>query len=310
MANNSDATKPGPVNIQGEAPQNIHISAIVATMGRDKEICPLLNSFRRQSRPIDEIVVVDQNNDDRMTKALQDYPDLPIHHIHDPTLRGANKSRNHGWRISKGDFIFFPDDDCYYPDDFIEKFLNKISKTGADIITGRCPEGRGGRYENEALWVDRRTVWTTQVEWTLVCKRAVLETVSGFDENLGVGAETFWGAGEVQDLSLKAMACGFREYYDPEIVAHHPPLNLGTMDSQHIKRFTTYSTGVGYIFVRHGYPFTFAAYFILRSLGTIGKAALKGERAKMFYGWCVFKNRLRGYLRARREITRYQPPST
>jgi glycosyltransferase involved in cell wall biosynthesis len=286
------------------------VSAIVATMGRSDEIRPLLESFRRQTRPIDEIVVVDQNEDDRMINVLKDYTDLPILHVHDPNLRGANKSRNHGWRVCTGDIIFFPDDDCYYSDNFIERVLETMSKTGANIVTGRCPEGRGGRYENEAMWVDRRTVWTTQVEWTLICQRTVLEKVSGFDERLGVGAATFWGAGEVQDLSLKAMSCGFREYYDPEIIAHHPPLELNAMDAQHIKRFTTYSRGMGYVFVRHGYSPFFAAYFILRALGTVGRAALQGECAKMTYGWYVFKNRLLGYLRARREVSRYQPPYT
>ncbi len=288
---------------------NLRVSAVVATMGRSDEIHPLLKSFQRQSRPIDEIIVVDQNEDDRMAVILKTYPDLPIRHIHDPALRGLNKSRNHGWRAGTGDIVFFPDDDCHYPDDFIEICLRTLERTDADIVTGRCPEGRGGRYESEEMFVDRRTVWTTQVEWIIVSKRTVLEKTHGFDENLGVGAGTFWGAGEAQEYSLKAMACGFREYYNPAIIAHHPPLDLDGMSSENIERFSRYSTGMGYVLVRHGYPLSFAAYFVVRALGTIGKGALKGSRARMYVGWCVFKSRLRGYLRARREVDRYQPPS-
>ena len=284
------------------------VSPIVPTMGRAEEIRPLLESFMRQTRKADEILVVDQNEDDRLVPILAEFPDLPIRHIHDPALRGLNKSRNHGWRESKGDVIFFPDDDCYYPDDFIEKALAKLEETGADVVTGRCPEGRGGRYQTEAMWVDRRTVWTTQVEWIMIMRREVLKTIEGWDENLGVGAGTFWGAGEAQELSLKAMACGFREYYDPEIIAHHPPLNLSEMDAKMVARVSSYSQGMGYVWMRHGYGLGHATHFILRALGTMGKAALKGERAKIQYGWGVFKGRLSGYLRARREVERYHPP--
>jgi len=283
------------------------VSPIVPTMGRAEEIRPLLESFMRQTRKADEILVVDQNEDDRLVPILAEFPDLPIRHIHDPALRGMNKSRNHGWRESEGDVIFFPDDDCYYPDDFIEKVLAKLEETGADVLTGRSAQGKG-RYAEVAGWVDRNSVWTTQIEWVLIPRRAVLETTGGFDETIGPGAGGPWGACEAQDFSLKALSMGFREYYDPNLQGHHPPFDFSAMDASIRARIAGYSRGMGFVLARHGYGWMDAGYHVTRALGTIAKAALKGDRAKMQYGWAVFKGRLSGYLRARREVERYQPP--
>src|ERR1039457_7675625 len=89
------------------------ISLIVATVNRVNELERLLDSLDSQTYKDFEIIVVDQNPDDRLVSIFQRHQSLSIHHLR--SARGLSRARNVGLPDAKGEIIGFPDDDCWYP---------------------------------------------------------------------------------------------------------------------------------------------------------------------------------------------------
>ncbi|WP_170403085.1 glycosyltransferase family 2 protein [Ruegeria arenilitoris] len=282
----------------------VTVSAVVATLGRTDELTRLFETLRHQSRALDEIIVVDQNSDSRLVPVISDFGDLPIIHIQDESLRGVNRSRNHGWRHSSGDVVFFPDDDCWYPKDFIELALSKLESTDADIVSGRAASEDGqsinGKFLDQAVWVDRKTAWFTQIEWVIFLRRKVLEDTGGFDERIGPGSGTPWGANEVQDLSLTALSKHYRQYFDPDLFGHHAEMIVTGTDAQSLEKGRHYARGFGYVLAKHSYGWGSAIYWAARSVTGALVSACRGEFGMARYRLCVAQGRLNGYQKSRK----------
>jgi glycosyltransferase involved in cell wall biosynthesis len=279
------------------------VVAVIATLGRAEELAPLLQSLGAQSRPADRIVIVDQNTDTRLEPVLAEFPDLPLCHLRNAPVPGVNRNRNLGWKQTLGDIYFFPDDDCWYPADFIERALSVLNGQGCDIVSGRAsaPDGRSinGRFLSSAAWVDRENAWFTQIEWVLFLTRAVLEQTGGFDERIGPGAGTPWGANEVQDLSLAALQKGFRQYYDPALTGHHAEFEIAGSSPDVLAKGKAYARGFGYVLRKHGYGWRRAVYWALRPAFGACLSMLQGSPVTARYQLAVASGRLEGYWRAK-----------
>ena len=163
----------------------LRLSLIISTIGRSEELRTLFDSLVRQTLTPFEIIIVDQNVDQRLDHVIKDYEErLPLKRIHTPGQLGVCRGRNIGWQSSSGELLLFPDDDCWYPVDFLERAVSILIRTGADCVSGRSADETGrsinGRFENTPCWVDRKTVWTTQIEWTVLMNRVVLNVTGGF----------------------------------------------------------------------------------------------------------------------------------
>ena len=95
----------------------MHFSLIVATLNRVNELDQLLASLERQTCRDFDVIVIDQNADNRLQPVLQRHSRLSIEHLR--SEKGLSRARNVGLNVAKGDIISFPDDDCWYPDDLL-----------------------------------------------------------------------------------------------------------------------------------------------------------------------------------------------
>lgn len=287
------------------------IAAAVATKGRAADLTRLLQSLADQTYLVSSILIIDQNPDDRLVDIIAAFPALPIQHHRTPKLVGLCRNRNFGWQQAQEDIVIFPDDDCWYPADFMAKAVELFERTGADIVCGRPTNMAGksinGKFGNKACWVDRRSVWFSQIEWAFLAKRDVLAATGGFDEQLGVGADTPWGAGEMQDISLKALALGYREYYDPALVAHHPEIVMMQGAGDWYLRVPAYARGMGFVLAKHRYSLASALVWSARPI--VG-AILNAVRFKFWLAGLGLKSaagRFHGYAMQRR-IMAFPPP--
>jgi glycosyltransferase involved in cell wall biosynthesis len=277
------------------------ISLVISTIGRSKELRALFDSLARQTLTPFEIIIVDQNIDQRLAHLIKEYEErLPIKHIHTPGLLGACRGRNIGWQSSSGELLLFPDDDCWYPADFLERAVSILIKTGADFVSGRSADEAGrsinGRFENNPCWVDRKTVWTTQIEWAVLMNRLVLTVTGGFNETLGPGAGTPWGSHEIQDLTLRAMKAGFHQFYDPTLYAHHESMLTQNPDKRLRKKGRFYARGMGRVLRIHGYGVQHAFYWALRPLIRIIETLLFFQLKCALYYKEICIGRLEGYF--------------
>ena len=156
---------------------------------------------------------------------------FPITRLERPAEQGLSRGRNVGWRAASGEYVCFPDDDCWYDPDFLEYSARQLAETGADVLTGRAAKEDGtsinGRFAPKAIWVTAaHQVWTTQIEWVAFFRRSLLVQLGGYDEDVGIGALTPWQACEGQDIVLRALELGARCYYDPSLTGRHAEIVL------------------------------------------------------------------------------------
>src|ERR1700688_2110346 len=92
-----------------------HFSVIIPTIGRTEELHKMLRSLADQ-RPADfEVIVVDQNEDDRVDRLLSTLAaEVTVSHVR-RGQKGASGARNAGLAIASGEIVSCPDDDCWYP---------------------------------------------------------------------------------------------------------------------------------------------------------------------------------------------------
>lgn len=283
-----------------ESTPKMKVSMVMSTLGRTEEVLQFIAALEHLDHDDFELIIVDQNPDARVSKACSALtPGFALHCIASPHAKGLSRGRNIGLAQASGELVCFPDDDCIYPPQLLKKVLRCIEKTGADIVCGRAaaPDGRSinGRFEKGAQQVDRRNVFTTQIEWVVFFKRRVFDGIQGYDEDIGVGADTPWQACEGPDITIRALNAGFSVYYDPDLFAHHPELDTRNPDSAMQAKGRRYARGMGHVIRKHGYGWAYKTWFLIRPVGGACLSLLRGNIDRALYYLNVALGRVEGY---------------
>jgi len=88
---------------------------VVPTFNRVALLPRALDSLLAQTRPADEIIVIDDGSTDDTPSAVERFGDA-VRYIREEVNRGISHARNAGMRAATGDYVAFLDsDDTYYP---------------------------------------------------------------------------------------------------------------------------------------------------------------------------------------------------
>lgn len=274
------------------------ISLIVATRGRSVELRRLFTSLVGQSWNDLELIVVDQNVDDRAKAVVEEFEDcLLIRRI--TSEPGASRARNAGLAVATGDVIGFPDDDCWYPDGvltLVSAFLDRSPEW--DGVIGHTVDESGG---NTLPWGEasgRLTPamsWRRAVTYVYFLRRRTALGVGGFDTTLGPGAGTSWGAGDDNDYLLRTLENGAQVFFDSELKIHHPPLFQGYDDASLAKRLS-YARADGRVLRKHPMPLWWRAAFFGVPLVRLCLSLPVGNAARVRFHWITFRGRLSGFF--------------
>jgi glycosyltransferase involved in cell wall biosynthesis len=278
--------------------REIYFSLVISTKGRARELDTLFRSLSAQTYSAFEIILVDQNAEplpdpDGSTAGRWRYT-----HLHCPTDAGLSRGRNVGWRVAVGEFVLFPDDDCWYAPEFLSQAKQMLSEREVDVLTGRATDEMGrsinGRFERSPQFVQRRSVWTTQIEWIAFFRVSLLRRLNGYDEQIGVGASSPWQACEGQDIVLRALKLGAVCLYRPDLTGHHPEIDVAHPDSAGIRKARGYGRGMGYVLRLHNFNWAERLYWVCRPLArALGLAVLRRRRG-CIYALSVAAGRLEG----------------
>lgn len=273
-------------------------SLIMATLGRTHEVERSLASLDAQGYGDFELIVVDQNPDDRLVPILKPIRKrFSIIHLH--SAPGLSLARNFGLRRATGEVVGFPDDDCWYSPHalgWISRSLKEHPRV--DGISGRVADEDGAsdaRFDPTPGPINLANAWRRTSSVSLFVRKRVVEKVGGFDETLGVGAATPWRGAEDIDYVLRAVRAGFEIRYDPDLVVFHPnPLRYGYRKMA--GRAHEYGSGIGRVWRNHDYPIRLIAYYLLRPLGGAVLSAMRGSMDEAQFHWSAFRGRLYGWL--------------
>ncbi len=104
-------------------------SLILATLGRDIELVSFLDSLAGQTYRDFELIMIDQNKDKKIDSIVEKFINyFPVTHIK-VNFSGLARARDFGIQFACGDIVAFPDDDCVYEIDVLEKVADEFDKS-------------------------------------------------------------------------------------------------------------------------------------------------------------------------------------
>ena len=267
---------------------------VVATVDRGDGLRILLDSLEHQTYRRFRVLLVDQNGDDRVVAAVAASPGLDIVRL--GAARGLSRARNAALAQVSEDVVAFPDDDCAYPDDLLERIaLRFAERPDLDGLTGRTTDNAGrssGNWATEASLLARDTVWNRANSASTFLRRAVVERVGAFDEQLGLGSGARWSSGEDTDYIVRALDAGARIEFDPSLIVLH---ELRTFTSEELRAVGLRDGGsVGYILRKHRYPWRVVTRMLVRPVGGVVISLARGDVSRARFHVATLRGRVRG----------------
>ncbi|WP_304340818.1 glycosyltransferase family 2 protein [Metaclostridioides mangenotii] len=222
------------------------ISLIMPTLNRFDEIDLLMKSLEEQTYKEFELIVVDQNECDKVKSIVENYTDkIDVKYIKS-YKKGLSYNRNVGIENAKGQIIAFPDDDCEYESNILQTVVD-FFENNREYKIFSCKTMDKNKVDSFKKMADG------------VCDIAstnVLDTITSitffvsfedknytlFDEKLGVGGE--FGSGEEIDYILDLLNRGFRGKYFGDNIVYHPA-KKHSKSKEKFKRDYNYGRGFG-----------------------------------------------------------------
>jgi glycosyltransferase involved in cell wall biosynthesis len=283
------------------------IDLILSTVRRTSEPRRLLDSLTAQTYPDFRLIIVDQNDDDRLVPLADEFgASLSILHLR--SAPGISRARNVALPHVEADVVAFPDDDCWYPPDLLERVTALLSANQQwDGVSGRAVDADGrpstGSDDTRPTMLTRYNLWDRVGSYRLFLRRRVIDTVGRFDEMLGVGSSGPWGGGEDLDYALRAVDAGHLLYYEPSLVVFHPRRRETGSEPDPADGYR-YGMGMGRVLRTGQLPVWFAGYHCSRAFAASSISLARGRRAHARYHWAVGRGRVRGWLRSSEQVLR------
>ncbi len=233
-----------------------NVSVVIPTYQRPRLALQAAASIRKFHKDI-EIIIVDQQN-----SAKPDLDEVKKLRVKFITIETVNTSRakNHGIAQSKGDFVFFFDDDVEISQDTIPAQLTSYENPSVVATAGRVIND-GEHIPKETDVITGRTnrlatkfifqYWSTRqqyVDFPYGCnmsfRKKNLLLAGGFDEH-------FPKIFEEIDLGVRISSIYGKILFVPEAVAyHHKAISGGTRTDKKGKNLMIYSH-YGYYLAKH-----------------------------------------------------------
>ncbi len=254
-------------------------SLILATCGRTAELERFFASLQNAGTSQYECIVIDQNTDNRLTPILAAWQErVPIRHLR--SAPGLSRARNLGLEVATGDFVAFPDDDCWYSPRLLNEVLRFFEETPcyAMLSVGvRDESGRpsGNRWVRQSCDLATANLFRTSVGIALFVRRGGAANALRFDESLGVASGTPFRSGEDTDYVFRLLAMGLKGRFERGLTVHHSRRDMlsGTVSA---RRAYGYGCGMGRV-IRKREKFPLLPAFVLFDLLRMGFSLMRGR---------------------------------
>jgi len=211
------------------------VSAIIPTWNRADLLESILTNLKAQTRPPDQIIVVDNGSTDATSLTARRWPiDLIVF----PENRGFAVAVNEGIRRATGDWILIVNNDVVLQPEWLERLLLSVVEENAAFAVGKLLRPGGsvtGINQLDGSWdlVSRAAyawrcgygkqdgaVWSAKRRITFAPMTAALFHRTVFDA-IGVLETRFESYYEDVDFGVRCKLAGIEGIYEPSAVARH-----------------------------------------------------------------------------------------
>jgi glycosyltransferase involved in cell wall biosynthesis len=276
------------------------ISAVIATYKRKDELKKLLDSLIVNNCPHLEVIIADQNRDNLIDTLLSEYSSLlDIKHLK-LSLANQSKARNIGANNAKYDIICFPDDDCWFEDNALNRVLyhfQNFSHTDLLVINWK----QNAIKHKDQVSLTKNEIFSFRsvgyVTYVLFFKKEAFLLLGGFVEDMGLGQ--YIGGGEDTEITFRAANNDLQIFYDSSIEVNH---KYTAIHKRAIEAIRSRERAMGFLYAMYKVPY----YVIIRGFiaPLIHMLSLNPKRWKEYYN--MFLARIEGYIYARRKISTFQ----
>ena len=267
-------------------------SLIMATYGRSKEIEYFLDILLKQSYKDFELLIIDQNEDNRVAEIYEEYKNkIDLKYFHNQ-VKGLSVNRNIGLSHIDGDIVAFPDDDCVYETDTLEKAALFFEKN-ADYSFYTCnttdKNGNGAILKTKSADADISicNFMSIGISFTIFVRSTAIRSFR-FDEKLGLGSP--FGSGEESDLLLFLLKKKNKSRYHANDYVYHP------VKTETPEKAFLYGKGFGAVYkkaiVHYGFIVLLPVFFLRLLKGIINIIIHKDKKIRS----ASFHGRLTGFL--------------
>lgn len=248
---------------------NLSLSLVTCTLGRQDKLQRLLESLVQQDASKFELILVDQNPPGFLDEMIEPFKSkFSINHFHTP--KGLSLGRNAGIQVARGELIAFPDDDCWYRQNTVQKIIALFEESkNSDFITGRTFDSQNTPSVSPTLDfatpIKRDNYLSCGNSNAIFAKTNAVRKLHGFDIRLGVGAATPFQSGEEADLLLRAIDAQMGLAYNPLVIVHHDQVAKQDPET-YILRASKYGTGFGALLKKNKFSAITVGMRIFRSL--------------------------------------------
>lgn len=228
---------------------NLNLSAVVVNYNGDRFLDKNLTSLTQQRVPLKQIVVVDNDSDDRSLEILKTHQKVET--IESKDNLGYAGGANLGISRCDGELILVANTDTHFHHLFSEKVI-KIFRQDPEIsilsplllrFNGQHIDSAGQTHSlalyPKEIGYGRPTIHFQPVEGPVfsacgaatVFRRSALEALKLHDEYYDEDFFAFW---EDFDIGWRAQNLGMKVYFDPEAIVYH--FRSGTMPQKGSRR--------------------------------------------------------------------------
>jgi glycosyltransferase involved in cell wall biosynthesis len=235
---------------------SLSATVIICTRDRPGGLVEAATSVLKGRRADIQLVVVDQSTDRRTHDAILPFCESGQIKYVPSAMRGLSRARNEGLRHALGDLIFFTDDDCTVPEEWVERISARFAgdpALGALVapVIAEHPWNDWGwtpTYEPlEPATIDSVDAFpiSGMMGANMVFRASALAAISGFDVILGPGAPLY-SADDI-DAVYRVALKGYRIAIDVEpSVIHFGLRRRENGDAAHHLRLAYRSIGAYY----------------------------------------------------------------
>ncbi|MDR2161593.1 MAG: glycosyltransferase [Desulfovibrio sp.] len=275
-------------------PEQPLVSLLIVTLGRKEPLHRLFSSLNRQTYQNIEILIADQNPPGFLDDVIRTLDErIPVKHLL-LQEKGLSQARNALLPLANGNIIAFPDDDCWYLPETLERITNLFAhEAHLGAIYSAWRDSDIQCFNNQVHLSGVSNIFRKACSIVQFYRREATNGIY-FDTTLGVGAGTPYGAGEDTDFLLQVFERGVAVGRTDDVLVCHPvPEHHAPMVESSVY---SYALGRMRILHKHNFSFWFVMVNILYPLSRILYEGLKAWP----YCKAMFLGLLRGFFAVRK----------